>query len=182
MTQGPTPADERKPTIAELEARVREAGAKGDLDTLVALAKQVDALRADERKAAVEKVASARAGRCKGIADAILPTLEKVATEAALEGLGERVNISYTPSSHLLSVAIASAAPAAATRTSTSGGAGKPGAMKDLTGKSLDQNFREVASADDIAKHDSLANNSAKYSLKNRIVQAAIADGRIKTV
>ena len=182
MTQGQTPADERKPTIAELEARVREAGVKGDLDTLVSLAKQVDALRADERKAAVEKVASARAGRSKGIADAILPILEKIATEAALEGLGERVNISYTPSTHLLSVAIASAAaPAAATRTGTVG-TGKPGVMKDLTGKSLDQNFRDVASADDIAKHDSLASNSAKYSLKNRIVQAAITDGRIKTV
>ena len=171
MTQEEKTAQEApKPTKSELESRIREAGAKGDTEAL----NREEATKAQEAKARVRESVT------QAIADAVKPILLKSASRESLKGTGERVRIEWTPDGGPLTVAIVTTA-AAPVRTSTGGGgANRPGVMRERFGRSLDQLFHEVASAEDVAKHDACTSNSARYAVKSRVVNAAIEAGRIK--
>lgn len=166
-------------TMEDLKAKLQEAALEGNTDAILSLAKEVAKLEAAGKAEREKALQSQRSKAVEGIAKAIRPVLEKFAG-AELEALGGVIRIVYHPSAdELLTVAIASTAPAKSASAATSApGEGKPGKLRGMYGKSLDEMFREVATPDELAAYETKVGNSAQYALKNKVVQAAISAGR----
>ena len=170
-------------TMEDLKAKLQEAALEGNTNEILRLAKEVAKLEAGEKAEREKALSGQRAKVVDGITKAIRPVLEKFAG-AELEALGGVIRITYQPSNNeLLTAAIASTAPAKVTSGVTSApGEGRPGKLRGLYGKSLDEMFRETATPEELAAYETKVGNSAQYAFKNRIVQAAIDAGKFTLI
>jgi hypothetical protein len=170
-------------TMEDLKARLQEAALEGNTDEILRLAKEVAKIEAVEKTAQAVALQAQRSKVTEGIVKAVRPVLEKFAG-AELDALGGVIRITYQPSANeLLTVAIASTAPAkVASGTISAPGDGKPGKLRGMYGKTLAEMFTEVATPDEQASYAEKVGNSAQYAYKNRIVQAAIDAGRFTPI
>ena len=166
--------------LAQLKEELAIAAAKGDMDAILSLAKEVGKLEASEKAARESEAQKRRAEVCTSISKAIRPVLEKFVGD--VEVLGGVLRATWQPGNNdLLTVAIASTAPKAVS-SATGNGDGKPGKLRGLYGLSLGEMFDKVATPEEQTAYAEKVGNSAQYAFKNRIVQAAISAGLFKPI
>lgn len=162
---------------AELESAIKKAASAGDLDLLMSLTDQLKAIKASELKAAAEKIAQERVRVNAGIIEALKPALEKFAPDVIR--LGGVLRVTYNANEKLVDAAIGERAKTPAPKGAGGGNAGK---TSELYGRTLDSIFKEYATADEAAQHESETDNTKRWNLKKKVRTRAEEAGLISKV
>lgn len=164
-------------SVQDLKAALAKAAAAGDVDSILALAKQVEAQRVAEAKAAHERIVKERAGVEHEMLEAIRPVLAKF--EPAVTRLGGTARILWTPAESLFTAAITSKVEP---KSSGAGAAAKKGTWADRYGITLASIYEKFASAEDRAAHDGAATNTERWNIKTKVAKRAVAEGLLHEV
>ena len=171
------PPEVATPNRSELEATIKKVAAAGDLDQLMLLTDQLKAIKASELKAAAEKIASERVGLNNKLIEALKPVLAPFGPE--ILRLGGIARVTFNVAEKLVDAAVGEKAKSAAPRGSGGGNAGK---TSEQFGRTLDSSFKEFATAEESAQHDTEPDNTKRWNLKKKVRARAEGAGLIHKV